>query len=323
MATAYETMSSDTRSTTSQASNMGPHRSTNAALRSKKFAASTAKAIQNRIAYFKREEAKIWRDLEEVRRQTGKIEEGRARITEKKLADHAIMQHREQAFYANRLNCVEKKQQRDAIRERQEDDIFIAKRDCGEERRKESAEILQSKRMAIQQQRIRNSERAILIQRDHLDAKMRINEDKRARLSALREEAVKARANAAKEAEEIESMLPALEAEEMACLEKLQNSRLVTQNVLAELENSIGRGSVLRMRTNSIRHSSLPFLPNDRSIGLTSLTEESGNDGEGGEAIVKGNSALTNDGNVRNTHYESYRQDSVDSLMPLSTHNES
>lgn len=43
------------------------------ASRAKKAVQSNVKAIENRIRYFQREEAKIWRDLEEVRRQAGPV----------------------------------------------------------------------------------------------------------------------------------------------------------------------------------------------------------------------------------------------------------
>ena len=39
-----------------------------------------------------REEEKIWRGLEEVKRQAAKIEDGRSRMLEKKLADKTLIQ---------------------------------------------------------------------------------------------------------------------------------------------------------------------------------------------------------------------------------------
>ena len=42
------------------------------------------------------------------------------------------------------------------------------------------------------------------------------------------------------EANFIENQIPALEEEEMRCLQRLQNSRVVTQSVLQELESSLG-----------------------------------------------------------------------------------
>merc|ERR1719409_1503537 len=70
--------------------------------RVKKAAESNARAIENRIKFFQREEEKIWRDLEEVRRQAATIEEGRSRTLEKKLADRTIQQARQLALEQNR-----------------------------------------------------------------------------------------------------------------------------------------------------------------------------------------------------------------------------
>eukprot|EP00397_Hematodinium_sp_SG-2012_P034937 GEMP01037521.1.p1 GENE.GEMP01037521.1~~GEMP01037521.1.p1 ORF type:complete len:308 (+),score=73.89 GEMP01037521.1:68-991(+) len=260
-------MSPGTQSTLSRASYSGPHRSTNDAMRSKKLVESNARTLQNRIAYFKREEEKIWRDLEEVRRQTGKIEEGRTRATEKKLADHAILKQREHSYYQKRLSAAEQKNFRDATSRQQQNEVTSFKKACGVGRRLEAQEMMQQKRMSHDQTRLRNSQRAMLVQRAQLDAKMRINHERQERLSSMREETVKARISATKEVESIEAIIPQLEQEEMACLQRLQNSRIVTQNVLQELEASLGHktsvSSVMRLRGTTLRNS---FLPPERSM---------------------------------------------------------
>merc|ERR1719299_260365 len=80
------------------------------AARVKKAAASNARAIENRIKFFQREEEKIWRDLEEVRRQAATIEEGRSRTLEKKLADRVITQQREASLRQNRTKAAAARQ---------------------------------------------------------------------------------------------------------------------------------------------------------------------------------------------------------------------
>merc|ERR1719482_1008011 len=105
------------------------------------------------------------------------------------------------------------------------------------------------------QQRLRNSERAVAIQRDQLEAQLKVNQERSERLAKLRQEQEEARVTAELEVEDVESRLPQLEAEEMACLQRLQNSRIVTQSVLEELEVSLGARSpvtsLLRMKQRS------------------------------------------------------------------------
>ena len=47
----------------------------------------------------RREEDKIWKGLEDVRRQAGKIEDGRTRMLEKKLADKTVSVLLHSSFY--------------------------------------------------------------------------------------------------------------------------------------------------------------------------------------------------------------------------------
>jgi len=248
-------------------------RSTNEAYRSKKIAEANARQIQNRISYFKREESKIWRDLEEVRRQTGKIDDGRSRQSEKKQADSAIMAQREHSYYQKRLSAAEQKNRRDSLRRIQQNEIRKSKEEYGHKRRIESQTMLQQKQVFCQQNRLRNSERAMMVQRAQLDAKMRLNQNKQERLAELHRENEISRCNAEKELENFEKIIPQLEEEEMLCLQRLQNSRIVTQNVLAELEASLGRkssvSSMLRLQCKNQRNS---FAPPDRETH--SIAEE-------------------------------------------------
>merc|ERR1719401_3270575 len=86
--------------------NLGNGMTTHEAARAKKAIADNVKAVENRIKYFQREEAKIWRDLEEVRRQAATIEEGRNRTLEKKIADRTIQQERELMVRQNRARAA-------------------------------------------------------------------------------------------------------------------------------------------------------------------------------------------------------------------------
>merc|ERR550514_1345889 len=106
------------------------------AQRMKKAFHANAKAIQNRIHYFKREEEKIWRDLEEVRRQASKIEDGRSRAMERRLATKNIQTSREAGTNSNRLRAAHQKANTEAV-----------KKDLWSRRRQESAEMLRHKKM--------------------------------------------------------------------------------------------------------------------------------------------------------------------------------
>jgi len=215
------------------------------ASRAKKTVESNAKAIENRIRFFKREEEKIWRDLEEVRRQAATIEEGRGRTLEKKLADRTIQQDREVALRQNRARVAATRSQgHDARRQNQ----VVQEREkklAGDEQRRISQDILRQKRMQEAQDRLKNSERAVAIQRAQLESRLRVNQEKATRIERLREQHEHDRLAAEAEVNDAESKLPELEAEEMMCLQRLQNSRIVTQSVLEELESSLGKQSAV------------------------------------------------------------------------------
>lgn len=235
-----------------------PRLTVHEANRVKKAAESNVKAIENRIRFFQREEEKIWRDLEEVRRQAATIEEGRSRTLEKKLAHRTIEQAREAAMQENKARAATMKKAITEQRIQNRVSNLQQKQQVGLEQRRTSQDILRQKRMNEAQQRLQNSERAVAIQRQQLEARLKVNEEKAQKLDQLRRQQETERINAEMEVQEVESRLPALEAEEMVCLQRLQNSRIVTQSVLEELESSLGtRSSVtslLRAKTKGQDH---------------------------------------------------------------------
>jgi len=215
------------------------------ASRAKKAVESNAKAIENRIRFFKREEEKIWRDLEEVRRQAATIEEGRSRTLEKKLADRTIQQERELALRQNRARVAATRSSGQDARRHNQVVQEREKKIAGDEQRRISQDILRQKRMQEAQDRLKNSERAVAIQRAQLESRLRVNQEKAARIERLRDQHEQDRIAAEAEVNDAESRLPQLEAEEMVCLQRLQNSRIVTQSVLEELESSLGKQSAV------------------------------------------------------------------------------
>merc|ERR1719487_270680 len=121
-----------------QASMDGPEGrvvSVHEAQRMKKAFHANAKAIENRIHYFKREEEKIWRDLEEVRRQASKIEDGRSRAMERRMATKNIQTSREAGTNSNRLRAAHQKANTEAIKKEQAYEAVREKKDQWSRRR--------------------------------------------------------------------------------------------------------------------------------------------------------------------------------------------
>jgi hypothetical protein len=241
--------------------------------RAKKAVDVNAKAIESRIRYFQREEEKIWRDLEEVRRQAATIEEGRSRTLEKKIADRTIQQERELMVRQNRARAAATKSTGQEQRKRNQFQAMKEKQIAGQEQRRTSQEILRQKRVAEDKARLANYERAVSAQRATLEAKLKINQEKVERIERMREAQEQARQDAELEVQDAESRLPELEAEELVCLQRLQNSRIVTQSVLEELETSLGsRNSVTSLlRSKQKDHID---MGNGSFLAHSSLAEE-------------------------------------------------
>lgn len=243
----------------------------------KKAFHANAKAIQNRISYFKREEEKIWRDLEEVRRQAAKIEDGRARAMEKRMALKQIGAIKESAANANRLRAAHQKANMDALKKEQDFEGQREKKDICQKRKQESAEMLRHKKMLDAQVRLRNSERAVAVQRQQLEAKLKVNHQRAERLEEIRAQQADQRRDAQDQVAYVEQTLPMLEAEELLCVQRLQNSRIVTQSVLQELEQSLGaRSPVTSLLRSKAQQRSIPLGGED------SVTDE----GPGGERFA-------------------------------------
>eukprot|EP00927_Polykrikos_kofoidii_P073433 TRINITY_DN69473_c0_g1_i1.p1 TRINITY_DN69473_c0_g1~~TRINITY_DN69473_c0_g1_i1.p1 ORF type:complete len:488 (+),score=108.10 TRINITY_DN69473_c0_g1_i1:53-1465(+) len=208
--------------------------------RAEKGYAQNVMTVQHRIDYFKREEERIWRGLEDVRRQAAKMEECRNRLREREAAENAVKQLKYRTLMENRIRA--KGQREEIIRQRKQNTLetMQAKRYSSMQQKNESRELENRKRMGQVEQRRSNSERVISSQRDTIVAKLRSNQERSERLTRIREEQEYARLEAQRDAERVGGRLPDLEAQELACLQRLQNSRIVEQTVLQELEASLG-----------------------------------------------------------------------------------
>lgn len=211
--------------------------------RLKKVADRNRKAIENRIRFFQKEEEKIWRDLEAVRRQAATIEEGRSRIIEKKLADRAIQQEKELIIQQNRARASQNKCVVADLRQQQQFEVMRERQLLATQQRETSQAVLRQKRQVELEERRRNAERAALIQIAQKDARMRASQERALRLERFRELQEYERQQAEQEVLEAELAIPELEEQEMVCLQRLQNSRIITQSVLEELESRLGSRS--------------------------------------------------------------------------------
>lgn len=227
---------------------------------------TNAQTIQSRIRFFQREEEKIWRDLEEVRRQASKIEEGRTRSLEKRLAVKAITQIKDQSLAENRLRAL--KQRHEISTSKKQTTIVVQheRRVAGDQQRRESEEVLRQKRLEEAQQRLDKTEKVVSKQREVLEAKLRINKERSERVSRIREEQELTRQEAERGVRHVESRLPELEAQEIACLQRLQNSRVVSQTVLQELEASLGAQSAVTSMLRAKQQRSTALLT--ENVGL-------------------------------------------------------
>ncbi|CAE6973357.1 unnamed protein product [Symbiodinium natans] len=199
------------------------------------------KAIENRIRYFQKEEEKIWRDLEEVRRQAAAIEEGRSRTIEKKLADRAIQQERDLLLQQNRVRAAQNRVTVSDYRKQQQP----------EPKEPQNAKVRANRLTGpVRRVRIKAGEQQILPQPGNAGTDLHgthiwftASQERAARIERMREFQELERQQAEHEVMEAESTLPELEEQELICLQRLQNSRIVTQSVLEELETRLGSQS--------------------------------------------------------------------------------
>lgn len=258
--------------------------------KAKKAIQMSAKAIQNRIRFFQREEEKIWRDLEEVRRQAAVIEEGRHRTIEKRLADATIQKEKELLLEQNKARAAALRSVVADTKQQQQFQSTRAKQLAAQEAKKASQDVLKQKRMLEDQVRLANSERVIAVQRAQIEARLRMNQERAEKLQLLRQQQEEERCKKELMVAEVEALLPALEEQEMICLQRLQNSRIVTQNVLEELETSLGTGSSV---ANLLRQKQRNQEILEKSIGLgttaqlvDALEEDSPEHGRVGEQVL-------------------------------------
>ncbi|EER12986.1 conserved hypothetical protein [Perkinsus marinus ATCC 50983] len=216
--------------------------------------AAEKQAVKARIAYFKREESKIWRNLDEVRRKAKKLEEGRELAEQKKQSLIQLERVRKRREAENSRRALEIKTSLDTIKEQHLKNkacTLAAKREATREARKERAEIIRMKHLEQAREVAAKSERAVAIHRASLEAKLQAKAEKEKKQRMVREEAQRKRAAVLARAQADKAELAALEEEEMRCLQRLQHSRMLSQASLQCLEAPQGQSSSLRTMMGS------------------------------------------------------------------------
>ncbi|KAF4702853.1 54S ribosomal protein L2 mitochondrial, partial [Perkinsus olseni] len=123
--------------------------------------------------------------------------------------------------------------------------VLLAKREATREAREESAEIERMKRRTEARDLAMKSKRAVAIHQASIEAKLQAKAEKEKRLRRVRGEAQQKRAAILASAKADKAELAVLEEEEMRCLQRLQNSRMISQSALQDLEISLGEASPL------------------------------------------------------------------------------
>lgn len=243
--------------------------------RQQKGIEQNALAVSNRIRHFKKEEERVWRDLEQVRRQAAKIEEGRSRLAERELAEQAISSFKEKRHVANR-EYVKKHRDDGKITKAINTQEILTRRHSNADAQRSVAEDLQRKKQQeLAQHSMIRSEKVSVMQRDRAEATLRLSQARSERLANMRRdrEAVARRERAETQKKQCEARIPDLEEEELQCLQRLQHSRQVTMTVMRQLDEHFGPdnstvANLLRSKTQqTLRQSQLQAGLSARSLG--------------------------------------------------------
>ena len=98
---------------------------------------------------------------------------------------------------------------------------------------------------------------------------------------------------AEQEMEALENVIPSLEQEEMVCLQKLQNSRMVTQSVLNELETSLGHSNPVTALLKSKAYK-MGSITEEEILEEQASLEASGYGGAGTASAASGAGSMNN-----------------------------
>lgn len=212
------------------------------ARQAKKAAETNARVIENRITFMQREEDKILRDLEAVQGEKARIEQGKTRMLEKKLASQAISLQKERQQKESQAKAeAARAAAQEAIRAK----LFQAheKQQSAQIQREKKQNWLQQKKLQSEQDRAANSERAVAAQRARQEVQQRVQQEGSDRQRRVRERLEAEKVAHAMDAQGVESRLADLEVEQQNRMQRLQHLRTVSQSELEKLETTLGSSS--------------------------------------------------------------------------------
>jgi len=210
---------------------------------SRKRAELDAQLLANRIALLKQEEEKAWKKIEETRKRATDISQLRSSNEQKYMA--------KEAFYKNKWEAIRNAQSHNAYMREQ------ARKNKGETAKAHidaksayvrnakmiQQEMLMEKKQRSANEKAMNEQRTKYIKAQKEEAKLRLEEEKRARLLQYQqdyegrvseEEMLRART---------EALVAKMEKEEMELISRLQNTQTVQRSAYEELESALGSTS--------------------------------------------------------------------------------
>lgn len=227
-------------------------------MRDRKVLETNAKAVETRIALFRREEAKVWRDLEDVRKSVARNAQGRARAQERRYVDTSLKQRLALQRAEARQKAAQRREE-SAVRKVQISVQQQEERRCAAGRERLAAQALRGtveRRRAVEQHA--RSASCLHSREERAVAQDRVEDRRRDRASVVR---------ASREALRLKAEKDALEAgAKVAGLEVLEAQRAER---LKDLQSSLGSCGM-----DSTRSSLHTSKASSRSCGILDCQRE-------------------------------------------------
>ncbi|EEQ97737.1 conserved hypothetical protein [Perkinsus marinus ATCC 50983] len=218
---------------------------------SRKRSELDAQLLANRIALLKQEEEKAWKKIQETRRKAEQINTLRAENEAKMLAREEMHKKQRQATEAIQVRNASLKDKSRQQREASKSAVLETKRYLVREGREEQMKLQRQRQEEWMRDRGLNTTRVTAIRNQKENARKKIEEEKLRKLENSRieyenkvqqEEAIRSRT---------ESLVSAMEREEMELIQRLQNTQNIQRSAYQELENALGKSSRSPLATSS------------------------------------------------------------------------
>lgn len=254
--------------------------------------------VESRIRYMQREEAQIWHELDEAQRQINIIEGGRSRQLDKRLSESAIRLEQDAIMEKNRARVLSSRDGAVEQRRRSQFETMRSKEIAGKQVRETSQDMIRKRKVEAEKAREKARERAAAIRKEQELGRQRIEVVRAKRMAQLVHQKQDMLQKAEEKALKEELLLEELEQREAAMLHRLQNSRLLGQSRLQEMEASLVPALPKGVpRTPEASGPAAPELPPEPSPkecsapGVVQLTEVCGSLAGEGKASVESDAA--------------------------------